>query len=587
LARAREAWRIGRPDAEALWDRIADLVAKAQEAGEATASVDGVLVDDVLRGELENHRGFRYAHSEQWGLAREAFAAARDAFDAAGLPGRATAALARSCWSTLPRGMEVDPDTVATAWAGLDEALERARELLATQEIEPDHYLSVLHARVLARLGHHRRPRDEVHSDDPHERLREECELLRTEALRLGVLHRAAVAASVRAHIAAGQDDVVEAALREAVALLRQSDRPWLLPNPCCFLADLLNRTGHPDEADALVHEALTHAQAWPDPDFSQAGALMVLGEARRLVGDPQAGAGHFADAAGRFDREGKPELASMARAALGQALISAGRPGDGVAVLESLRDEGEDGLDPRQRAQVRLSLGRGLRHLGEHRAAAEEFVWLADFISGWDEEPETKIMVAGELAASLAAAGLWDQADAAVQRAMQAHAAHPHPAVICHMLRMVADASMSDRGVAATTDTLGYLSLADEVNEQATEVPGSYARWPETAQTAELRARVLAEANRNEDALAAAEISLRAYESGGADQTIARQAEVTRIAAILQGIRLGQRASAADRLTLMIDRCQSAGLSGQAAQLTELRGRLVADTGDGGPVRS
>ncbi|MGH3300886.1 MAG: hypothetical protein ACRDOK_04205 [Streptosporangiaceae bacterium] len=54
--------------------------------------------------------------------------------------------------------------------------------------------------------------------------------------------------------------------------------------------------------------------------------------------------------AAGRFDRRGDPRHAALARAALGQALLSAGRPGDAVAVLESLRDDGEYALTSRRR---------------------------------------------------------------------------------------------------------------------------------------------------------------------------------------------------------------------------------------------
>lgn len=90
----------------------------------------------------------------------------------------------------------------------------------------------------------------------------------------------------------------------------------------------------------------------------------------------------------------------------------------------------------------------------------------------------------------------------------------------------------------AATSGTLGYLSQADEVNAPAAEVPDQYVRWPETAQTAELRVRVLAEAGQNDEALAAADISIGAYLAGG-DGTLAQQAEVTRIAAIVEGLRM------------------------------------------------
>jgi tetratricopeptide (TPR) repeat protein len=539
--------------------------------------VAGVLVDDVLRGELANHLAYQRARSGRWQEAREEYCRARDAFESAGDPGRAASAEARASWSSLQPGTDADPAHVSASWAGLNDALARASALLDAGQIKPDHYLAVIHCRALALLQGDRGPAAEgATANDSDDRATAECELLRSEALRLGVPHRAAVGLVVRAQIAVrrGQYDIAATALREALSHLRESERRWLLPVACSFLADVLNRTGHPDEARTLAHEALTQAADWPDEDFSQGGALMVLGEACRLTGDAQAAAAHFADAAGRFDRQGEPHQAGHARSALGQALLAAGRPGDAVAVLESLRDEGEDGLDSRPRAQARLNLARGLRQMKEHRAAAAELVWLAEFVSDWPDDPATFAMVIGELAAALAAAGLWDQADDTIERAMAAHARNSNPAAICHMLRMVADSSIQ-RGGDAIGATLGYLSRADDVNEQATEIPGRYARWPETAQNAELRARALAEAGRNHDALAAAEVSLRAYEAGG-DRTVAKQAEVVRLAAVIEGLRLGDRSSAAARLEPMIARCESAGLTDRAAQLSDLRGRLT-----------
>lgn len=577
VARARELWELGRPDADRLWARVAELVPEVGEAGEPAVSVAGVLIDDVLRGELANLRGHQQARCGQWQEAQAEYRRAQDAFEAAADHGRATAARARGLWSALAPGTDIDPAEVSASWAGLDDVLARARALLDAQQMKPDHYLAVIHCRALALLQ--RRPEPAAAgatSDASDDQLTAECDLLRSEALRLGVPHRAAIALVLCAQAASRrhQDDIAATALREAVARVRESDRPWMLPTVCSYLADVLNRTGHPDEARTLIHEALTHAADWPDDEYNQGGALMILGEASRLTGDPHAAATHFADAAGRFDRRGERQHASVARAALGQALLDARRPADAIAVLESLRDDGEDGLDSRQRAQARLNLARGLRQTGEHRAAAEEFVWLAEFVGDWRDEPATFTMIVGELAAALAAAGLWDQVDGAIGRAFAAHTSNPNPAAICHMLRMVADCSIQ-RGRDAIDATLGYLSQADDVNEQATEIPGRYARWPETAQNAELRTRALAEAGRNQDALAAAEASLRAYTAGG-ERTLAKQAEVVRIAAVIEGLRLGDRGSAVARLEPMIVRCQVAGLADQAAQLSDLRGRLA-----------
>ena len=185
------------------------------------------------------------------------------------------------------------------------------------------------------------------------------------------------------------------------------------------------------------------------------------------------------------------------------------------------------------------------------------------------------QIMAVAELAAALAAAGLWDQADAAAERALSLHESVPHPAAICRMLRGVADSSMRLRGSEAVSATLGYLDQADAVNVAAAEEPDRYARWPETAQTTELRARVLADAGQHDEALTAAGLALLAYQAGG-DQSLAQQAEVTRIAAIVEGLRVGRSGPAIERLTAMISRCQAAGLADKASQLTGLRDSLA-----------
>ncbi|URN11211.1 hypothetical protein LUW77_02290 [Streptomyces radiopugnans] len=106
------------------------------------------------------------------------------------------------------------------------------------------------------------------------------------------------------------------------------------------------------------------------------------------------------------MDREGDHNGAAECRLELADALAASGQPEDAVAVLESVaRGDGAESGDPideRLLAQVRLTLARGLTELAEHRAAAEEFLGLADTVAGWEEQ-FTHTMVASQAAAALA----------------------------------------------------------------------------------------------------------------------------------------------------------------------------------------
>jgi hypothetical protein len=184
--------------------------------------------------------------------------------------------------------------------------------------------------------------------------------------------------------------------------------------------------------------------------------------------------------------------------------------------------------------------------------------------------------LACAKLAAALFAAGLWAQADQAAERALDSHAKGPNPAEVCRMLRIGANASYQGRGAQGTESALALLRQADEVNEAADEQGESgnhYHRWPERAQNALLRATVLASAEpaRNEEAPAAAELSATAWREG-ANATVDQEAEAVRIAAIVEGARLGRKQAATDRLTRMIARCQDANRQQAAEVLDKLK---------------
>ena len=566
LAEAREASRLSRPDAGGLWDLV------AQRLGDREP-------DALLRAELANQAAFAAAKRQSWTEVREQFERARALMDAAGEPGRALVAWSRAL-SALTMG-----DEPSMPWDGFEALRAAADALLAQERITGEHYCAALYGRVTtaAMLVMNRVQKGENPAEADVQRFYAEATATREAAVRLGVPDHTARVDTVRADVLAALGDPAAAiaALRSAISLLEAAERPWLLPRPLVDLAVLLLQAGPADEARGLIERALGLAARWPSDGFDAEGALYVLAEVCCQAEDFAAGARHFADAAAKFDRKRDARRAAYARVSLSQALREDGRLSDAVAVLESLLgDEAEAQLDAEARAQARLDLARSLARLGEHHAAAETFVWLADYTST-NGERAMHTMITCELASALARAKLWEQARAAADRALAAHSVAPVSAAVCHMLRTCANARSDVAEDAAVDEALEYLRRADEVNEATPESP-RYRRWPETALNAQNRGQALAAVGRNKEALEAVEQSIAAWRLGG-DRALEPLAEATRIAAVIEGYRLGLKQQARDRLGMVIARCRAQGLEEAARILHQLYDSLGAADAPGG----
>jgi tetratricopeptide (TPR) repeat protein len=336
----------------------------------------------------------------------------------------------------------------------------------------------------------------------------------------------------------------------------------------------LLNALGRLEEAAEELHRALALLAAWPDVDLDDAGLRMELAHNRIRAGNAGAAIDLLTTAAARFDRRGEAVRAAHARVQLGQALLHADRIADAVAVLESLLDEeGEAELPPPERAQLRLDLGRALMQQDEPRTAAEVLTRLAEFVADWPDRAVVTL-VAAEVGTAVYAAHLWEQGAATVERALAAHAEAPNPAAVCKMLRAAAEAEYREHGAEGVERALELLRRSDEVNEAAAEVEGEYRRWPETALNADTRVQALASVRRDEEALAAADAAIAAWRGGG-DRTVGEVAESVRVAAIIEGFRLGRTKEAGARLAAMIDRCRAVGHERAVTVLTKLSADL------------
>ena len=566
LAEARAALRLGRPDSAALWDAVSE---RADEADP----------DELLRAELVDRQGFRQVREHAMSEAATLLRAAAELFELAGEPGRAVSRRARATWAARMAEASEDEGGSGAAWTELDAASQTAEELLAQGRIDPEDYVIVMHSRAATAMLEARLGASEPDAE-AHTRFAAEAEAFRASAVRLGVPSRAATAEAITGEGLAHEGRIEEALARldSAVALAEESDRPWTLPQFLGFRARLLAARGRLDEGAADQHRALGLLAQWPGAEAEtgadDAAILMELAQNRLQAGDLAVAIGHITAAAARFDRRGAGLAAVRARTMLGQALLRAERTSDAIAVLESALDEqDEPRLEPPVRAQLRLDLGRALMEQAEHREAAEVLARLAEFVSDWPD-PAVRTLVAAELACALYAAKMWDQGEAALERAAQAHTRAPNSAALAKALRVAAEAEYRGRGTDGVERALTHLRRADEVNAATEEVEGSYRRWPETALNADVRAQALAAAKRDEEALAAAEAAAAAWELGG-DRTVGEFAESMRVAAVIEGFRLGRRPEAAARLAPVIERCRTAGHPQAVSALSQLRKNL------------
>ncbi|MYS06313.1 hypothetical protein GTW71_07640, partial [Streptomyces sp. SID6041] len=264
----------------------------------------------------------------------------------------------------------------AAAAAGADLATERALD-----------YLTVLYSAVFVAYQDLQRLLPDAPEAD-RERFDTAVGLLRTEAERLSVPHHVANARQFVADIAGqcGDTTLAESELRAALGDVEASGRPWRGSRLRALLAQILLAKQEPEEAAELLHRAISDAVRYDEKDFPLAPTYALLGHAATHLGDFGGAVRHLSEAAARFDQNEAFDDAAQARLQLVDVLAESGQQADAVAVLESvLSDEAAASLDERLVAQARLMLARGLRELGEYLPSAEEFLRLADAVSGWE----------------------------------------------------------------------------------------------------------------------------------------------------------------------------------------------------------
>ncbi|MFK0257001.1 hypothetical protein [Streptomyces sp. NPDC090445] len=626
---ARRLEAVGHPGDTPLWTRIAAL------AGEAGYVHDDRLgPEGRLRAEIAKQHAYDLYAQDREPEAAAAMTEAAELFDRAGMPWDMLAARARSlAWSApLRPGREAGaaasegstaPDPAGSPQpagsprsdgspedagspkdagspddagirAGLDAVLRDAEALLASgQDAGPayagrgddgkapdtgpgsraaERYLTVLYCRAYAAFHEAMGELPEV-SAPALERFGAATAALSSEAARLVVPQHKASALEFTANLALrrGEPDRAERELRAALEVVEAIDRPWSGIRLRVVLAQTLIVRREYEEAVDLLHEALALAVRYGDSAFPMAPTYGLLGHAAWHAGDAAAAVRHLSEAAARHDRDDAHDQAADIRLQLADVLAQSGRQEDAVAVLESVAADETGVLDGRLLAQVRLTLARGLRELEEHRAAAEEFLRLADTVAGWEDDRAVHTLVASEAAVSLAMADRWDAARTAYARAVDAHAEAPNPPMIMRMMCEFARLTQRAQGPEGLEAALAHLAEADAVCAAVPQDTEGFARSYESGTVHYQRARVLAEASRFAEALAEAEASAAAHEREGDGGEVPR-AESIRLAAVIEHNGLGRTDAATARLTEAAARCRQHGLDEAARILDNLR---------------
>ncbi|MFL6114291.1 MAG: hypothetical protein ACJ786_23465 [Catenulispora sp.] len=533
------------------------------------------------------------------------------------------AASATRAWPELDALLERIDAVLAAGGFADDEALYDAR----VQK------LVVRQSRVFTARNPALRAADEADRSHWLAVFRSESEAVVAEAEAYGIPQRVALVLESLAEYDATHDDPVaaEAAARRAIEIFHELAWPWRVHRARMLLGLALAGQERYGEAVQVLQTGI--AEAHPAVDQDELTPLYrLLGESALQGGEPATAVRAFAEAAVRLDRQGDAFGAAETRWRMSQALSMQGQLADAVAVLETLvetpigdgrggaseagpsvvepdtdsksdteaesdvdaepdtdpepgpeADESQPSHKPAKHptrsdmltVQIRADLARGLLALDEPRAAAVEFLHVADAVDGWPD-PSRLTAAAAEAAGALALARNWDGARAAMDRAIAANAVAPRLPDLTEALRDMAGEAMNTFGADGLEEALGYLERADRLRAEFADVARVQFVSVEVdeAQVCYTRGFALNAADRSEEALSELERSIALYDRPGFSDIPPRY-EAIRFAAIIEFRTLNRHDAAKARLDKAIAEAEAAGHHEGLATLRKLREAL------------
>ena len=224
---------------------------------------------------------------------------------------------------------------------------------------------------------------------------------------------------------------------------------------------------------------------------------------------------------------------------------------------------------------QVRADLARGLLALDEPRAAAAEFLHVADAVDGWPDASRLTA-AAAEAAGALALARNWEGARAAWARAVASNLVAPRIPDMTEALRDMAGETINAFGAEGADDALGYLAEADRMRVDFAEQSRTQFLSVEVdeAQTCYTRGWVLNAAGRPEEAIEQLERASTLYDRPGFSG-IPPRFDAIRQAAVIEYRSLDREDAAKARLDKAIADAELAGHTDGVATLRKLRDAL------------
>ncbi|MFJ2392424.1 tetratricopeptide repeat protein [Streptomyces sp. NPDC087843] len=409
LAEARRLSQSRDPDAVAAWAAV-------------SRAAEGRELEIRDRAEIADH-----AAMERGPEGIELFHEAAELYDAAGDPGEALAARARAAYVlALVGGSE-------EALVAVTELHEKALALFADGGTEVSQTASVLVGRARI-LVHRVQESGDANGSGPggpdsagadgirtaEAAVRELLALAEPHVADVRMASRAAEAQAMLGELAAHSGDAEAAAelLGRAAEAFVAAGLPSFAVEYESRLAGIARHLGDAEGAERAARAALEHGGPRLEP-MGQAQLHLqlaeILGETEQVADAAEHAleAAHWADEAGQG-----PTLGAWARHQLGGFLLRQERWAEAAEILESaLPDLTGDMHGDGAIVQTRWWLGDCLTELGEHRAAAENWLRAADVARHWPEQRD-HAMLAHLAAEALGHAGLPAEAERAYARA-------------------------------------------------------------------------------------------------------------------------------------------------------------------------
>ncbi|QFR02160.1 hypothetical protein F9278_45160 [Streptomyces phaeolivaceus] len=587
ILRARELEEQAHPDAPACWARLRTLVA-ARDYSHPDDPAVGPLVR--LRADLLEDEASRAAQKEEFADAADLYEDAAALYDDAVLPQHA--ALARAC--ALLTTAQIPAETPG---AGADEA--EATDGVEAKAVE----LTAAHASMVR-----------LHEETPGLTPSQEARLLRLRGNALGLRlqttgseeHIAPVLAEADAlhafatrhdlagqisgalllrtttHAIAGDLPTAVAEIDALLDRLKAHGPAWHLPRTLGLRGRLQFGLRDAEAAHADLTEALRLTADWPADAVDTGRLYGDLAQACLRLGRPDEALRHLTRSAELGLRGGSRTDAFCTYSNAAQLSLDLGRVEDCIALLDSLlaeRDVVAGEVDDRLVAQLRLTRARALQEGEDLKAATAEFVALAAESAGWDDDPGSHAMIAGETAVLLAESGEFGRAREVADQALAAHALAPRYEQLSNSLRELARLQAQRQGPDGLADALALLAdagrIADEARAAAYQAHG---RSLDSALAYE-HGRVNAYAGEYQDALTALEKALTLLGEPGRDDDHAGEwAECVRLAGAVEGIYLERTAPALTRLDRAVTHLTALG---HATEETEPLVALAAQLRD------